>query len=50
MSNLREAEKAKKALNGFDFEGRTMQVDKYHSSRNQNGNRRALKKRRFKRN
>jgi RNA recognition motif-containing protein len=50
MSNLIEAEKAKKALNGFDFEGRTMQIDKYHSSRTQNGNRRALKKRRFKRN
>jgi RNA recognition motif-containing protein len=50
MSNLREAEKVKKALNGFDFEGRTLQVDKYYSSRHQNDNRRALKKSRFKRN
>lgn len=50
MSSLTEAEKAKKALNGFDFEGRTLKVDKYYSSRQQKGNRRDLKKSRFKRN
>lgn len=50
MSSLTEAEKAKKALNGFDFEGRTLKVDKYYSSRHQSGTRGASKKRRFNRN
>lgn len=50
MSSLTEAEKAKKALNGFDFEGRTLKVDKYYSSRHLSRTRGASKKKRFRRN
>jgi RNA recognition motif-containing protein len=48
MSSLREAEKAKKAFDGFDFEGRTLKVDKYYSPGHQNGNKMTLNKSRFK--
>jgi hypothetical protein len=47
MSSLIEAEKAKKAFNGFDFEGRTLKVDKYYSAKNKNYSSKHKKSRRM---
>jgi len=33
MSTVEEAEKAKEALNGSEFEGRTLRVDEAHPQR-----------------
>ncbi len=42
MTNISEAEKAKEALNGTDFEGRNLRIDEAHPQREReySGNRR----------